>query len=423
MSNYTIVDRRVNPTGKNLSNRQRFLGRVRDWVKKKVRQRSSERQITSNDGESISISGNDVSEPVFDYNYQSGNWDRVLPGNRDYMPGDKIKRPPSGSGGSGTAASDDASDDNFVFTINKEEYLNILFEDLELPDLIKESDNATITFERKRSGFSTSGTPNNLDLEKSLKNALCRKIALAVPLDRKIKEKKKEISEETDEEKLIQLNEELSKLISRRLAITFIDQVDVRYKRFSQIPLPNSQAVVFCLMDVSGSMGEKEKEIAKRFFLLLYLFLIRKYNTVKIEFVRHTTVASRCTEQQFFYDRESGGTIVSTGVKLVNSIIDSEYPLDLWNVYVVQASDGDNMVSDSSYLKEDLEKLIPKCQYYVYNEVRTNYSYNSTTTNVFDTMKEVNEMYKNLNIVNIPSVDEVVPTFRKIFIKKEKHGK
>jgi len=427
MSNYTIVDRRVNPKGKNLSNRQRFLNRTREWVKDKVRQRAAERQITSKDGESISISNDDISESIFDYDYQSGDWDKVLPGNKDFVTGDKIKRP-SGSAGKGTDASDSGEgEDDFSFTITKEEYLDILFEDLELPDLIKQSEAAAITFERKRAGFSTSGTPNNLDLERSMKNALGRRIALALPLDKKIKAKQQELENSTDEEEIICLNAEISDLTRRRLAIAYIDQVDVRYRRFAQVPLPNSQAVMFCLMDVSGSMGEKEKEIAKRFFLLLYLFMQRKYQRVDIRFVMHTTEARECDEHEFFYGKESGGTIVSTGVRKVNEIVTSEYPLDAWNIYVVQASDGDNFESDETKLREELALLLPKCQHFVYNEVKPGANPNlfglMKKTNVHQTMSEMSEEFSNLDIINIGSVGDVVPVFRKVFTKKVKNGK
>jgi uncharacterized sporulation protein YeaH/YhbH (DUF444 family) len=421
MSKYTIIDRRVNPKGKNLSNRQRFLHRARDWIKDKVRKRAAERDITSNDGESISISEDDISEPIFDYDRKKGNWERILPGNKNYIPGDKIKRPDDEEGGGGKeGGTGPDSEDEFSFTITKEEYLDILFEDLELPDLIKESENQAVVFERKRTGFSTAGTPNNLDLEKSLKNALGRRIALGFPLDKRIKEKEDELENAKDDEKELIL-QEIEELKRRRTAISYIDQVDVRYKRYSQIPLPNSQAVVFCLMDVSGSMGEKEKEIAKRFFLLLYLFLQRKYKTVDIRFVRHTTEARECTEEEFFYDKNNGGTIVSTGIKKVSEIIEERYPLDSWNIYCVQASDGDNVNSDNPTMRDELEKLLPKCQYYVYNEVKQSVGLFSgmTTTNVYDVMKELTKDYKNMNIVKIDSVEEVIPSFRKVFGKKQ----
>lgn len=425
MSDYTIIDRRVNPKGKNLSNRQRFLERTKDWVKKKVRERSVKRDMTSGDGESISVSGDDIAEPTFDYDRRQGNWDRVLPGNKDFVPGDKIKRQQGGSGSGGGKASDSGeSEDEFVFTISKEEYLDILFEDLELPDLIKHSEDAAVTFARKRAGFSTTGSPNNLDLERSLKNALGRKIALAFPLDRKIKSLE-ELLALSDKEDKPAIEEEIAALKRRRLGIAYIDQVDVRYKRHNQYPVPNSQAVVFCLMDVSGSMGEKEKETAKRFFLLLYLFLQRKYQKVELVFVKHTTEAKECTEHEFFYDKESGGTKVSSGVKEINGIISQRYPLDAWNIYCVQASDGDNFETDNDDLKEELDILIPLCQYYVYNEVLQSTTYRTPghTTNVFDVMEMLKKDHPNLSTINIGSVEEVVPAFRKIFSKKETNGK
>jgi len=425
VSDYTIIDRRVNPKGKNLSNRQRFLERTKQWVKQKVRDKSVNRDITSTDGESISISKDDVSEPTFDYNRHKGIWDRVLPGNKEFVPGDKIKREEGGKGSGKDASDSGDGTDDFVFTISKDEYLDILFEDLELPDLIKESENAAVTFARKRTGFSTSGSPNNLDLEKSMKNALGRKIALAFPLDRKIKEKEAELALATDQETRDAIELEIASLRKRRLAIAYIDQVDVRYKRHSLVPLPNSQAVVFCLMDVSGSMGKEEKDTAKRFFLLLYLFLQRKYQKVDIVFVRHTTDGAECTEQEFFYGQESGGTMVSTGVKVVNEIIQERYPLDAWNIYCVQASDGDNFESDNVALNNELENLLPKCQYYVYNEVLQDSTYrgSSYSTNVYNVMNRLKDEHENLSVIRIGSINAVVAAFREIFTKKVKNGK
>jgi len=427
MSEYTIIDRRINSKGKNLSNRQRFLQRTKEWVKNKVRQKSLDRSITSEDGESISISKDDVSEPSFDYNRKVGEWDRVLPGNKDYIAGDTIERPSGGGSGKGGTASDSGEDeDDFVFTLTKEEYLDILFEDLELPDLVKTSETAATAFLKKRAGFSTAGTPNNLDLERSLKNAMGRRIALGIPLDRKIKEKEEELILAIDNEDRKRIMLEIEELKRRRNTVTYIDQVDVRYRRFNQVPLPNSQAVVFCLMDVSSSMGQKEKDIAKRFFLLLYLFLQRKYQKVDIVFVKHTTEAKECTEKEFFYDKESGGTLVSSGIKEINRIISQRYPTDMWNIYCVQASDGDNFDSDFSLLKNELDILLPLCQYYVYNEVTRQDTYGMagmTMSNVHLTFEKLSKDYSNLSIIHIDGIEDVVPNFRKIFSKNQKNKK
>lgn len=425
MSQYTIIDRRKNPKGKNLTNRKRFLDRTKDYVRKQIRERSGQRDITSNDGESISVNKDDISEPSFDYDRYAGEWDRILPGNRDFVPGDTIKRPEGGGSGKGRGQASDSGEDEdeFQFSITKEEYLDILFEDLELPDLVKNSEDAAIQWEQKRSGFSTAGSPNNLDIERSLKNSLGRRIALAFPLDRKIKLLRQKIEEENNPEHKLILIEELEKLLRRRAAIAYIDPVDVRYRRFDKKPVPNSQAAVFCLMDVSGSMGEKEKETAKRFFLLLYLFLQRKYQKVDIIFVKHTTKAQECSEQEFFYSKESGGTLVSTGVAEINRIIKERYPTNAWNIYVVQASDGDNFDSDNVALRKEMETLLPLCQYYVYNEVYQQHSYlmgsyESHDTNVRDLMIMLRETNYNLEVIRIGSPDDVVGTFRAVFSKR-----
>jgi uncharacterized sporulation protein YeaH/YhbH (DUF444 family) len=178
-------------------------------------------------------------------------------------------------------------------------------------------------------------------------------------------------------------------------------------------------------MDVSGSMGQTEKDIAKRFFLLLYLFLQRKYQKVDIVFVKHTTEGSECSEHEFFYGQESGGTLVSSGVKVVNQIIQERYALDTWNIYCVQASDGDNFDSDTAALTTELETLIPKCQYYVYNEVLQPNVYRGSgyVTSVYTVLHKLQDFYNNLSIVNIGSIDLVVSTFRNIFNKKEKNAK
>jgi len=414
MSSYTIIDRRVNPKGKNLSNRQRFLERTKEWVKKKVREKSDSRDITDTGSESIHISGDGISEPTFEYDRSKGIWDRVLPGNKEFVTGDKLHRGHGGNGKGKKASDTGEGEDDFEFILTADEYLGILFEDLELPELIKESEAAAIAFDRRRTGFSTSGSPNNLDLEKSMKNALGRKIALGFPLARKIKELEEQLILAADDER-IRIEAEIMALRKRRSAIAYVDQVDVRYKRHSLVPIPNSQAVVFCLMDVSGSMGEEEKSTAKRFFLLLYLFLQRKYKKVDVVFVKHTTSASECTEHEFFYGQETGGTIVSTGVKCVNDIIQARYPTDAWNIYTVQASDGDNYDNDNAELTKQLNILLPKCQYFVYNEVMQT---SGDATNVYDVMFDLQDEHTNLEIVEINSIEAVISVFRKIFAKK-----
>ena len=121
----------------------------------------------------------------------------------------------------------------------------------------------------------------------------------------------------------------------------------MRFNAFTEQPVPTSQAVMFCLMDVSGSMGEREKDLAKRFYMLLHLFLKRRYEKVDIVFIRHTHDAQEVDEQEFFYSRQSGGTIVSTALDKMLEIQKERYATADWNIYAAQASDGYTQSGDA----------------------------------------------------------------------------
>lgn len=417
MSDYHIIDRRDNPKGKNLPNRQKFLKKVKKNLKDQVRGAMSKKSITDSSGTDISVPADSIDEPTFDYDRSTGEWDRILPGNDQFNAGDRIKKPAKqgGEGGTGSGGGGDG-DDNFKFTITRDEYLDIVFEDLELPDLLKTSEKAAVVWQNYRAGFKTDGNPSQLALIRSLKNSLGRRLALKKPITQELEALEAQLATGGDPAVLIPLIEILRR---KKQAIPWIDPIDLRYRRWEKHPVPNSQAVIFCLMDVSASMGVNEKEIAKRFYLLLYLFLVRQYEKIQIVFVRHTDKAQEVDEQEFFYGKESGGTIVSSGVKLVNEIIEKRYPVDAWNIYVAQASDGDNIPSDSDDCKQELEKLMPMVQYYVYTEVKVvSNMYGYIVTNVWKLMEELVKKYKQLAVVNVPNVNSVVDIFRRVFAKR-----
>ena len=146
--------------------------------------------------------------------------------------------------------------------------------------------------------------------------------------------------------------------------------IDIRFRDFQPQPEPNTKAVMFCLMDVSGSMGEREKDLAKRFFVLLHLFLKRRYDRIDVVFIRHTHEAQEVDEETFFYSRETGGTVVSSALDEMLKIVQDRYPADQWNIYAAQASDGDNYPGDGACCVSLLsEALMPLCQYYAYVEI------------------------------------------------------
>src|ERR1700756_3223320 len=370
-----IVDRRPNPKGKSLSNRQRFLGRARAEVKSAVQEALRKRKVADvGQGEKVAIPTRGIREPIFHHSRRTGRTEHVVPGNKEYLRGDEIPRPNGGEGRSGSQGSPDGSgEDAFEFTLSKEEFLDMFFEDLELPDLVKKSLKETFAVDLQRAGYTVTGSPANLSVRRTMRNSMARRISLRRPKQSDVEALEREIEElETagDIDGAARVKLELEALVKRTKLIPYIDPIDVRYNRFDRVPKPNTQAVMFCLMDVSGSMTEAMKDLAKRFFMLLHVFLIRRYRHVDIVFICHTSTAEEVDEETFFYSRETGGTVVSTALEKMLEIARARYSTDRWNIYAAQASDGDNYGADSGRCVALLGgEVLPLCQYFAYVEV------------------------------------------------------
>ncbi|MDV0440785.1 DUF444 family protein, partial [Xanthomonas sacchari] len=168
----------------------------------------------------------------------------------------------------------------------------------------------------------------------------------------------------------LELEQALLKLRERAKRIPYVDPIDLRFRRFEPYPRPIAQAVMFCLMDVSGSMTEHMKDLAKRFYILLHIFLTRRYRHVEIVFIRHTDRATEVDEETFFGSRETGGTLVSSALVEMKRVIAERYDPNDWNIYAAQASDGDNVSSDGPTSTELLRShILPACQHFAYLEV------------------------------------------------------
>src|SRR4051812_24485419 len=361
-----FIDRRLNPKDKSLGNRQRFLKRARDELKRTINEQIRSGKISDVDAEhSVPLPAKGTGEPTFQHAPSTGRRDHVLPGNKEFRSGDRIPRPVmgGGSGGKNAAASGDFEDD-FRFVLSREEVLDLFFEDLELPDLVKLNLKEVSSFKPRRAGFAITGAPTNINVGRTMRMSYSRRIALRRP-------KRAEVERLTGElaalealadpdpktlERLAAVREELRLINRRRKIIPYVDPVDIRFNRFEQQPLPNANAVMFCLMDVSGSMGEREKDLAKRFFVLLHLFLARRYERTDVVFIRHTHEAHEVDEDTFFHSTQSGGTVVSTALEEMRRVILERYPSQEWNIYAAQASDGDNSGDDSARCVAMLDK-------------------------------------------------------------------
>jgi len=216
-------------------------------------------------------------------------------------------------------------------------------------------------------------------------------------------------------QQVLAIEEEIAELKRRIAAVPFIDTFDLRYNNFIQRPIPSTQAVMFCIMDVSGSMDQATKDMAKRFYLLLYLFLTRSYKNVEVVFIRHHTQAKEVDEQEFFYSPETGGTIVSSALRLMKDIIDSRYPAEQWNIYAAQASDGDNWADDSPLCRELLEKeLMPLVRYYAYIEI-THRAHQS----LWQEYQALGQQFPHFAMEHIREVADIYPVFRDLFKKQQ----
>ncbi len=418
-----IIDRRLAGKNKSIGNRERFLRRHHSQVRDAVRRAVDGRGIRDMErGEDIRIPKKDISEPVFGHG-PGGTREMVHPGNQEYVAGDQIERP-KGSGGQGSgkgeAGDSGEGEDDFVFHLTKEEFMQIFFDDLALPRMTQTQLAETPEFKSHRAGFVSDGTPSNLSVVRSMRGAIGRRLAIGAGSRGELRE--------LEEQLLAVLAEPASALrdahrddlqlridaLKNRLArIPYLDPIDLRFRSRVKVPVPTTKAVMFCLMDVSGSMDEARKELSKRFFILLYLFLTRHYDKIDLVFIRHHTQAQEVSEEDFFHARETGGTVVSSALVLMDEIIKARYSPTEWNIYGAQASDGDNWHHDSGRCRELLtENLLPACRYFAYVQVA------EEEQNLWEEYSRLQESHPGFAMRKVTQASQIYPVFRELF-KKE----
>jgi hypothetical protein len=425
-----IVDRRLNPSGKNLANRQRFMRRAKSLIRTAVHETSASRGIKDADQEGeVSLPAQGVHEPTLHRNSSGGIRDHLLPGNKEYLEGDTIPRPQGGSGDGGSEGSPDGEgQDEFRFALSREEFVDLFLEDLELPDLAKRRVVNAEALSWHRAGYSVTGSPANLALNRTVRNSLSRRIALRRPKTAEIQALRGEIAaltaERDEQARRLELEAELERKLRRTSLIPYIDPIDVRYKRFDAQPKPVAQAVMFCLMDVSGSMTEHMKDLAKRFYVLLYIFLKRRYKNVDVVFIRHTHKAQEVDEDTFFHSPETGGTVVSTALEEMQRVIDERYSPDSWNIYAAQASDGDNTAADNDKTAALLvDTILPVCQYYAYLEVGPDSEYFPPSfirrdSDLWQTYTAICHGGVPMAMRKVGHRRDIYPVFRELFARK-----
>ncbi len=418
-----IVDRRLSGKNKSVGNRERFLRRHKAQIREAVRRAVDTRGIRDIErAEDVTIPRKDLSQPIFHHDH-GGIREVVHPGNRQYIQGDRVSRPPKqqGQDGGGQASDSGEGEDDFVFTLTKEEFMDAFFEDLALPHLVRTQLAEVPEYQTHRAGLITDGTPNNLHVVRSMRGSLGRRIALAIPKRKTLQELEKQLAamelvpNPSDEQQsaLQELQHQIAVLKRRIEGIPFLDPIDLRFRSRVRVPVPSAKAVMFCLMDVSGSMDEQRKELAKRFFILLYLFLTRHYEHIEVVFIRHHTQAQEVDEQDFFHATETGGTVVSSALLLMQEIMAARYPRGDWNIYGAQASDGDNWHHDSGRCREILrDHILPAVRHFAYVQVA------EEEQNLWDEYAQLVAEHAHFAMRKTVAAADIYPVFHELFRKE-----
>lgn len=337
-----IIDKRQSGKNPEAGNRKRFLDRCKDGLRDLVEKAVDNGKIKDIGKKDTKVRdadlGDALDEPSFSNNRNTGAPKRVFTNNRKYRAGDRVPVPSGGSGG-GNKATDEVG--SFSYTLSKKEFLEILFEDMALPNYIKESLVTGAKYRLKRGGTGPDGPITRLNLLKTLITGIGRKFASRAKLEAEDPPRKP----------------------------AFITDEDLRYNIYTKRPLFIKHAVVFAMIDYSGSMGDHERKLAKRFILLLYLFLEQEYEEVTMRFIIHDTEAHEVTEKQFFSVEGGGGTKVTSGFQLIKKIIDEEYDLTRHNIYVAQVSDGDDFEGEEVVCGFLKNHILPSVQYFAYLQV------------------------------------------------------
>lgn len=387
----TIIDRRFNKSSDGYISRQKFLERNKKHIKeavKKIVEKGSIKDVSSGD-KKVVINKDGLDIPEFEFDKDSGITDRVHSGNKQYKRGDTIRKQGLGSGSGREGSADGEGEDTFEFILANREFLDLFFEDLELPEFIKKSLSQD-ALRTERAGYSKTGGPSSLNIKQTMIRSIGRR---------------KSVLKKNPEAKP-----------------KYLEDIDLRYNYRELKEQPTYKAVMICLMDVSGSMGEREKDIVKRFFILLYLFLTKNYEKIEVVFVRHTQEAKEVDEEEFFYSKETGGTIISSGYKLIDEIIQKRYNnRDEWNIYIAQASDGDNWPEDNLEMTTVLvDKLLPVVNYMAYVQVGNMASEMVGDYGIWSIMQAIRQNNQNMETAYLRDYSSVYPVFRRLFEKEKK---
>ncbi len=395
--------------------RRRHKELVEESIKKNIGNIITEESIIGQSGnKKIKIPIRGMKEYSFIY---GRNTRGTAIGDGDEKRGDVVGEDEEGRNGGHGGAGTQEGEDIYETEITVEELVNYLFDDLKLPDLDRKklSELSSGNCFRKL-GYQKKGIPPRLAKKRSAIERIKRKQAC-----------KRDIGEITNTSDGVSATEraeviesvmstESVKLSQNRETVRFpFMENDLRYRRLKQTNHKNFNAVVICIMDVSGSMDQTKKYMARSFYFLLYQFLRLRYSHVEVVFIAHTTTAKEVGELEFFHKGESGGTYISSGYEKALQIIEERYNPENWNVYAFHCSDGDNWTEDNKRAVELAARLCEVCNLFGYGEIVPGYYYAGSTVKS-EYLKNIK--YENFVIVTMSRKDDIIIGIKRLLEKE-----
>ncbi|HEY3136017.1 MAG TPA: sporulation protein YhbH [Blastocatellia bacterium] len=363
---------------------ERHKERVRDAIKKNLGSIVSNESIILSDGKRVvRVPIRSLDEYKFRFDYRKKK--HVATGDGATKVGDVIAREGDDAQVPGPRAGDQPGQEYYEAEVEIDEIAKLIFEDLHLPYLEEKAKHAVPSKETKFTEIRRAGILANLDKRRSILENMKRRAREGG--DARIGPFKKE---------------------------------DLRYKTWDQRMTYESNAVVIAMMDVSGSMGEFKKYIARSFYFWMVRFLKSKYDNVNIVFISHHTEAKEVSEQQFFTQGESGGTVVSSAYRLALDIIGERFPAKDWNIYPFHFSDGDNYYSDNDEAVKLADELITTCNLFGYGEIGEEgvSSYRRSSGALLSIFKDRLKSQERFVGVRIDDKEDVYPALKEFFGKR-----
>src|SRR5215211_311495 len=365
---------------------ERHKDRVREAIKKNLGSIVSNESIILSDGKRVvKVPIRSLDEYKFRFDYRKKK--QVGTGDGNTKVGDVIAREgqPGQGPGQGLGAGDSPGQEYYEAEVDIDEIAKLIFEDLHLPYLEEKAKQAVQSKTTKFTEIRRSGILSNLDKRRSIIENIKRR------------------ARETGRAQMGPFKKE-----------------DLRYKTWEEQIKYESNAVVLAMMDVSGSMGEFKKYIARSFYFWMVRFLKTKYDQVKIVFISHHTEAKEVTEEQFFTQGESGGTVVSSAYKLALDVISERFPPTDWNIYPFHFSDGDNYYSDNDEAVRLADELISTCNLFGYGEIGEEgaSSYRRSSGALLSIFKDRLKNQERFVGVRIDDKEDVYPALKEFFGKR-----